>query len=104
MDFVPNTIELLENLIKKAKFIVWNGPVSDTEKKGFEKGTVDLARLIAKSKAKTIIGGGDTIASISNLNVLDKFSFVSTAGGAMLHFLSEGTLPGIEALNRSKTR
>lgn len=102
LDFGPRTIELLNNLVKKAKFIVWNGPVSNTEKKGFEKGTVDLAKLVAKSKAKTIIGGGDTIAAISTLGVLDKFSFVSTAGGAMLHFLSEGTLPGIEALRKSK--
>lgn len=104
LDFGQNTIELLAKLTKKAKFIVWNGPVSDTEKNGFEKGTVDLAKLIAKSKAKTIIGGGDTIAAISDLGIMDKFTFVSTAGGAMLHFLSEGTLPGIEALVKAKTR
>ena len=74
------------------------------EKKGFEKGTWKIAKAVAGSKAKTIVGGGDTIAAIREIDggkLLEKFSFVSTGGGAMLEFLAKGTLPGIEALKQS---
>ena len=89
----------LSLLIKNAKFILWNGPLGNFEIKGFEKGTIAVAKAIAKSKAKTIIGGGDTIAAIDKAKIpLSKFSFVSTAGGAMLEFLAKGDLPGVKAL------
>ena len=65
-----------------------------------KEGTLALAKILSESSAQTIIGGGDTLAAIKGLNILDKFSFVSTAGGAMLDFLAKGTLPGIEALKR----
>jgi phosphoglycerate kinase len=89
----------LSLLVKKSKFILWNGPMGNFEEKKFSKGTSVIAKAIAKSKAQTIIGGGDTIAAIDKAKIpLNKFSFVSTAGGAMLEFLAKGTLPGIEAL------
>lgn len=100
LDCGPNTAKMLSKLIKQARFVLWNGPLGDFEK-GFDKGTLAVAHAIAKSKARSIIGGGDTVASIEKIG-LNKFSFVSTAGGAMLEFLAKGTLPGIEALKRSK--
>lgn len=91
-------IKELALLIKKSKFILWNGPLGSFETKGFGRGTMAAARLIAKSGVKSVIGGGDTIAAVEKIG-LQKFSFVSTAGGAMLEFLAKGTLPGIKALS-----
>jgi len=93
---VESIIELKE-LIKKSKFILWNGPLGDYEK-GFRDGTIDLAKAIIDSPAQSIVGGGDTFAVISKLNLEDEFDFISTAGGALLEFVYSGTLPGIEVL------
>jgi phosphoglycerate kinase len=82
-----------------AKMILWNGPLGNYEE-GFKDGTELLANSLSKQSAHTIVGGGDTIAVISKLNLFDKFGFVSTGGGAMLEFLAHGTLPGIEALKK----
>ncbi|HEY0907823.1 MAG TPA: phosphoglycerate kinase [Candidatus Paceibacterota bacterium] len=98
LDTGPQTIAQLAVLLKEAKFVLWNGPVGDYEKDGFAQGTEDLARAVVASGAQTVLGGGDSIAVIANIGLLDKFSFVSTGGGAMLEFLAKGTLPGIEAL------
>ena len=97
VDAGPETGRQLVELVQNFKFILWNGTLGEYER-GFIKQTEVLARAMASSPAKTLIGGGDTIASINHLNLLNKFSFVSTAGGAMLQFLLEGTIPGIEAL------
>lgn len=96
-DSGPKTIEKIEELVKNSKFILWNGPLGEYEN-GFIKPTEELARILAKSSAKTIIGGGDTISAIEHLCIEKNFSFVSTGGGAMLKFLLDGTLVGIEAL------
>jgi phosphoglycerate kinase len=101
LDCGPRAIKMLSRIIRESKFILWNGPLGDIEKKGFTKGTLAIARAIAKSRALSIIGGGDTVAAIEKVG-LRQFSFVSTAGGAMLEFLAKGTLPGIEALKRAK--
>ncbi|MCX6717005.1 MAG: phosphoglycerate kinase [Candidatus Taylorbacteria bacterium] len=101
-DVGPETVKVLADLAMNAKFILWNGPLGNYEK-GFVESTEELARAVAKATengARSIIGGGDTIASIEKLGLNDKFSFVSTAGGAMLDFLANGTLPGIDALNK----
>lgn len=98
LDHGPNTITLLTNLARKAKTILWNGPLGNYEN-GFIDATNAFARAVASSDARSVVGGGDTIASIENLGLLPRFSFVSTGGGAMLEFLTRGTLPGIEALN-----
>lgn len=97
LDAGPNTIEKLKTKISAAKLILWNGPLGNYEL-GYKVATLELAKLIAESGNESIVGGGDTLASIEELNLLDKFSFVSTGGGAMLDFLATGTLPGIEAL------
>ncbi len=98
-DVGPKTIAHLEELVKKASLIVWNGPLGNYEAGFFDK-TEQLAQIIADSKATSIVGGGDTLASIEKLGLMDKFSFVSTAGGAMLDFLVNETLPGIDALTK----
>ena len=96
LDANAETLEILKKEVKKAKLILWNGPLGNYEN-GFTKGTIELAKIISQSKAFSIIGGGDTVAVAKKVG-LKKFSFVSTAGGAILEFLSNGTLPGIKAL------
>lgn len=97
LDINDETVENLKLKIENSKFILWNGPVSKYED-GYKKGTLVIAQLIADSGKISIVGGGDTLAAIKELDLFDKFSFVSTGGGAMLDFLAKGTLPGIEAL------
>ena len=101
-DIGEKAVEEILSLVKEAKFILWSGPMGNIEEGDFDKGTKIIAEAIANSKAKTIAGGGDTVAVINEMGILDKFSFVSTAGGAMLEFLASGTLPGIEAILRTK--
>ena len=104
MDSGPKTIEMLKEKIAGAQFILWNGPLGMYED-GYKKPTMELARLIGVATergADTIVGGGDTLAAIAELGAQEKFSFISTGGGAMLDFLAKGTLPGIEALEQSK--
>lgn len=97
MDAGPETITMLTPYIEKAKTVLWNGPLGNYEK-SFDRQTVELAKVIAKSKAYSLIGGGDTIAAIEHLNCQEQYGFLSTAGGAMLSFLEHGTLPALEAL------
>ncbi len=98
LDSGVGTSALLNDLAKKAKTIIWNGPLGNYEN-GFVGATNAFAQSVANSKAHSIIGGGDTIAAIEQLGIMSDFSFVSTGGGAMLNFLAQGTLPGIKALN-----
>lgn len=97
LDHGPGTSLLLARLAKQSKTILWNGPLGNYEK-DFIDATDAFARSVAESHARSIIGGGDTIAAIEALGLLPKFSFVSTGGGAMLDFLVKGTLPGISVL------
>ncbi|MEX0919196.1 MAG: phosphoglycerate kinase, partial [Parcubacteria group bacterium] len=98
LDVDDETISMLEEKINTASFILWNGPLGNYEN-GYKNGTLALASLIADSGKTSVVGGGDTLATIKELGIEDKFTFVSTGGGAMLDFLATGTLPGIEALN-----
>ncbi|MEX0672831.1 MAG: phosphoglycerate kinase [Candidatus Paceibacterota bacterium] len=100
MDAGPKTIENIREKLLGAAFVLWNGPLGDYES-GFKDGTLSLAKAVADSPAETIVGGGDTLAAIEELDMLDQFDFVSTGGGAMLDFLAHETLPGIEALKRT---
>ncbi len=103
LDAGPRTVELLKAEISKAKHILWNGPVGLYEK-GFKEPTIKIAHAVAeatKKGAKSILGGGDTLATLAELKMENEFTFVSTGGGAMLEFLAKGTLPGIEALEKS---
>ncbi len=98
LDNGPESIAMLAERAQKAKTVLWNGPLGNYEN-GFTEGTESLARAIAASNAHSIVGGGDTVAAIEKLGVSNRFSFISTGGGAMLDFLAKGTLPGIEPLN-----
>ena len=88
--------------IEKSKTILWAGPLGMYEDDQFIQGTKEIAEKISEVTQNkgvySVVGGGDTVAAINKLGLMDKFSFVSTGGGAMLQFLAEGTLPGIEVL------
>jgi phosphoglycerate kinase len=97
LDDGPKTVDALAKLAAGAKTILWNGPLGNYEN-GFTDATEALAKAIARSDAYSILGGGDTVAAVEKLGLADKFSFISTGGGAMLDFLATGTLPGLKAL------
>jgi phosphoglycerate kinase len=97
VDIGPETVAEFANAITGAKFILWNGPMGDYEH-GFSSGTEGIAKAIIESGAHSVMGGADSVAVVRNADLLDRFTFVSTGGGAMLDFLANGTLPGIEAL------
>lgn len=99
-DTGEKTIKELTPILKEAKTILWNGPLGNYEE-GFKDGTLALARAIADTDAVSIVGGGDTLAAIQELDLHNSFGFISTGGGAMLQFLSEEDLPGIRALRES---
>ncbi|HEY4503519.1 MAG TPA: phosphoglycerate kinase [Candidatus Paceibacterota bacterium] len=105
-DAGPETMRMLEKEINMAKYILWNGPLGAYEQ-GFMQPTLDLAQMIAhvtkNNDTKSILGGGDTLATINHFKTEDQFTFVSTGGGAMLEFLVNGTLAGITALERSES-
>lgn len=103
VDVGSDTIRDLVPVIKKAKLIVWNGPLGFYEE-GFDKGTIALLKAITESKATSIIGGGDTAVMVEKLGIANKLSFVSTGGGATLDYLANGKLPGIDAILRCKKR
>ncbi len=97
VDIGPESVRNMEAVIGSAALVVWNGPLGYYEA-GFTNGTREFFSLITNAQATSIVGGGDTVALINEMNLLDRFSFVSTGGGAMLDFLLNETLPGIEAL------
>ena len=100
LDMGPKTGAELLKRAQGAEFILWNGPFGNYER-GFSEQTESFAKALATLSATSIIGGGDTVASIGKLNLLNKFGFVSIGGGAMLDYLLSGTLPGIEALQNN---
>lgn len=101
LDIGPLTISKFENIITKSKTVLWNGPMGVFEISDFEKGTLAIAKSVAKatsSGAFSLVGGGDSVAAIKKFNLQDKVSFISTGGGAMLESLEGKILPGIKAL------
>jgi phosphoglycerate kinase len=101
LDAGPKTISDLTQILSAAKFVLWNGPIGDYEH-DFAQGTEALAQAVIASKARSVIGGADTVAVLSKMGILDKFGFVSTGGGAMIEFLAKGTLPGLDALQKGR--
>ena len=103
LDIGPKTIDKIKNIIESSKTILWNGPAGYFENSNFAKGSHEIAKaIIRKNKNKSIysvVGGGDTIAVINQINDIKNFNFVSTAGGAFLEYLEGKELPGIKALN-----
>lgn len=97
-DMGPDTIKQFVSMIKKAKTILWNGPIGAFEIEEFAGGTQAVAKAIADSKAFKVAGGGDTLAAIEKYGIADKIDYISTGGGAFLTVLEGKTLPVIAAL------
>jgi phosphoglycerate kinase len=98
-DIGQRTIDQFRQVISSAQTIVWNGPLGMFEDRQFASGTREIAQAVADSSAYSVVGGGDTIAALDEIGMLEKISFVSTGGGAMLEFLSGKKLPGLVALD-----
>ena len=103
LDIGPKTIQKIKHIIENSSTILWNGPAGYFENPNFANGSNEIAKtIIKKNKSNSIfsvVGGGDTIALINQLNAIQDFNFVSTAGGAFLEYLEGKELPGIKALN-----
>lgn len=98
LDIGPETLEKFKEIIKSAKTIVWNGPTGKFEEEKYAVSTNEILKTILESQAYVVVGGGETIEVLEKNNALDRISFVSTGGGAMLDYLGGNTMPGIEAL------
>ncbi len=98
LDIGPQTAKAYAQELEQAGTIVWNGPVGVFEKEPFARGTEAVARAIARSKAFSIAGGGDTVSAINKFGLAGDIDYVSTAGGAFLEFLEGKTLPAVAAL------
>jgi phosphoglycerate kinase len=99
LDIGPDSIEEFSNKLKVAKTIVWNGPMGMFEHPPFDRGTRAIAGVVASSDGTSIVGGGDSVAAITEAGVVDRVTHVSTGGGASLEFLAGDTLPGVAALS-----
>ncbi|MDU5807610.1 MAG: phosphoglycerate kinase [Finegoldia magna] len=98
-DIGTKTIKIFDEEIQKSKTIVWNGPMGVFEIEQFSKGTFEIANSLVKSKATTIVGGGDSASAIAKSGNKDKVTHVSTGGGASLEFLEGKVLPGIDCID-----
>jgi len=98
LDIGPESIETFSREIGGAKTIVWNGPMGMFERPPFDRGTRAIAQAVAAAEAISIVGGGDSVAAVTEAGVADRITHVSTGGGASLEFLAGVTLPGVIAL------
>ena len=100
LDIGPKTVELFASYLKDAKTVVWNGPMGVFELPNFAKGTIGVCEAIADLQgATTIIGGGDSAAAAISLGYADKFTHISTGGGASLEYLEGKELPGVASIS-----
>ena len=99
LDIGPETAKLYADTVKSAKTVVWNGPMGVFENPTLAQGTIAVAKALADTEATTIIGGGDSAASVNQLGFGDKMTHISTGGGASLEFLEGKELPGVAAAN-----
>ena len=102
LDIGSKTIELFKTYIEKSKTIIWNGPVGYFEIPAFAGGTKALADSIIKTSCTSIVGGGDTASALINMGYKDKFTHISTGGGASLELLEGKVLPGIEVIEKNE--
>ncbi len=103
LDIGPKTINKIQNIINNSETVLWNGPAGYFENPNFANGSYEIAKAIIKKNNNnsiySVVGGGDTIALINQIDAINSFNFVSTAGGAFLEYLEGKELPGIKALN-----
>ena len=103
LDIGPKTINIIQRVIENSETVLWNGPAGYFENPNFANGSYEIANaIVKKNKNKSIysvLGGGDTIALVNEINLIKNFNFVSTAGGAFLEYLEGKDLPGIKALS-----
>ena len=106
LDIGPKSVEQVVSVLARAKTLVWNGPFGAFEMEPFDNGTVEVAEAAAEltqlGKLVTVAGGGDTVAALNVAGVVDRFTYVSTAGGAFLEWLEGKPLPGVEVLRQKK--
>jgi len=101
LDIGPRTVERYADTIGRAKTVVWNGPMGVFEIPAFANGTIGVAKAVANVLGTTIIGGGDSVAAVTQAGVADKMTHISTGGGASLEFLGGQELPGVTALEKA---
>ena len=102
MDIGVESIALFRNALHDARTIIWNGPMGVFEEPPFDQGTIGIARAVADAAdrgATVIVGGGDSVAAITEAGVADRITHISTGGGATLEFLAGKDLPGVSALS-----
>ena len=102
VDIGPDTIASFREAVEDCMTVIWNGPLGVAEYPQFAKGSLGVAEALASLKATTIVGGGETVALIHDAGLEDKFTHVSTGGGASLEYLEGKTLPGVAALMDKK--
>jgi len=98
LDIGPATIKAYTEAVRPAKLVFWNGPMGVFEMKPFADGTLAMARALAESSGTSIVGGGDSVAAVTQMGLADKIDHVSTGGGASLEFLGGDELPGVACL------
>jgi len=102
LDIGPATLASWSKALNKGATYFWNGPVGVFENPLFRQGTAELAKIIALQSGIKIVGGGDSVAAINQLGLINNFSHVSTGGGASLELIEYGHLPGVDALSNKK--
>ncbi|GBD41943.1 Phosphoglycerate kinase [bacterium HR39] len=108
LDIGPATVKRIVDRLSSCRTLLWNGPLGAFEVPPFDRGTVDVARAVAEltgaGRLESIAGGGDTVAALAHAGVVERFTYVSTAGGAFLEFIEGRELPGLVALERAAER
>jgi phosphoglycerate kinase len=98
VDIGPETVDSFQKVIRKAKMILWNGPLGAYEFHPFNRGTEEVAKAIAASDAESIVGGGDIVAALEQMGLSQRMTHISTGGGAVLDFWEKETLPGLSVI------
>ena len=99
LDIGPASVNMFSGVIRKARTIIWNGPMGIFEMESFAAGTREIARAVAETDAYTVVGGGDTVSAVQAAGMAERMSYISTGGGAFLTLMEGKPLPGVAALD-----